>query len=92
MYPMIISESHHGRMGLRDICRQRRPRGYKTVSLINSAECEIFSANKHKNANNSRHFPYFLAVKFSCLAMLCKKEFASVSNLRFVSRTNFMLS
>ena len=35
----------------------------------------------------------FITEKFSCSAMLSKKEFAIVSNLRFyISRTNFMLS
>ena len=39
-----------------------------------------------------RAFSYLLAKKFSCLAMFSKKEFAFVSNLRFISKTNFMLS
>ena len=29
-----------------------RPRGYKTFFMFNSAEHEIFSANKYENANN----------------------------------------
>ena len=33
-----------------------------------------------------------VAEKFSCSAKFCKKEFTIVSNLRFISRTNFMLS
>ena len=37
-------------------------------------------------------FSYLLAEKFSCSAMFSKKEFAIVNNLRFISRTNFMLS
>ena len=32
------------------------PRGYKTFFMLNSAEHEIFSANKYENANNSWHF------------------------------------
>ena len=35
---------------------------------------------------------YLLAQKFSGSAIFNKKEFAVVSNLRFISRTNFMLS
>ena len=31
-------------------------RGYKTFFMLNSAEHEIFSANKYENANNSWHF------------------------------------
>ena len=30
--------------------------GYKTFFMLNSAEHEIFSANKYENANNSWHF------------------------------------
>ena len=33
-----------------------RPRGYKTFFMLNSAEHEIFSANKYENANNIWHF------------------------------------
>ena len=35
---------------------------------------------------------YLLAEKFSCSAMFSQKEFAVVSNFRFIIRTNFMLS
>ena len=55
--------------------------------MLNSAEHEHFSANKYENANNS-----LLAEQFSCSAMFNKKDLAIVSNLRFISRTNFMLS
>ena len=58
------------------------PRGYRT----------IFSANKYENANNSCFISYLLAEKVSCSAMLSKKEFAVVSNLRYVSMKNFMLN
>ena len=67
-------------------------RGYKTFFMLNSAEHEISSANKYENANNSWHFSYLLAEKFSCSTMYKKKEFAIVSNLRFINMTNFMLS
>ena len=32
------------------------PQGYKTFFMLNSAEHEVFSANKYVNANNSWHF------------------------------------
>ena len=32
------------------------PQSYKTFFMLNSAEHEIFSANKYENANNSWHF------------------------------------
>ena len=35
---------------------------------------------------------YLLAEKFSCLAMFSKKELGIISNLRFISMKNFMLS
>ena len=37
-------------------------------------------------------FSYFLAEKFSCLTMFGKEDFATVHNLRLISKTNFMLS
>ena len=67
------------------------PRGYKIFFMLNSAEHEIFSANKYENANKLA-FSYLLAEKITRSAMLSKKEFAIISNLRFISRTNFMLS
>ena len=39
--------------------RRLRPRGYKTFFMLNSAEHEIFPANKYENANNSWHFNIF---------------------------------
>ena len=63
-----------------------RPQGYKTLFMLNSAENENFSANTYENAN------YLLAEKFSCSVMFSKKEFGIVTNLRFISMKNFMLS
>ena len=61
--------------------------------MLNSAEHEIFSANKNENANSSWQVGIFiLAEKFSCSAVFSKKIIAIVSNLRFIRRTNFMLS
>ena len=65
---------------------QPGPQGYKTFFMLNSAEHEIFSGNK------LLVFSYLLVEKFSCSAMFSKREFAIFSNLRFISRTNFMLS
>ena len=67
------------------------PRGYETFFMLNSAKHEMFSANKYENANKLA-FSYLLAEKFSCSAMFSKTEFAIISNSRFISRTNFMLS
>ena len=59
--------------------------GLKTFFVLNSAEHDIFSANKYENASNMA-FSYLLADKFSCSAMFGKNEFAIVSNLGFISR------
>ena len=64
-----------------------RSQGYKKIFMLNSAKHEIFSANKYENA-----FSCLVIEKFSCSALISKKEFAIVNNLRFISRTNFMLS
>ena len=39
-----------------ELGKKFRPWGYKTFFMLNSAEHEIFSANKYENANNSWHF------------------------------------
>ena len=36
-----------------------------TVFLLSLAECEIFSADKYENANNSWHFHIYQQKKFS---------------------------
>ena len=64
------------------------PRGCQTFFMLNSAQPEIFSANKYENAK----FSYLLAGKFSCSAWFSKKELAIVSSLKFLSIKNFMLS
>ena len=57
------------------------PRGYKTFFMLNSAEHEIFSAIKYENANYAQ----------LCLAGK-NLQLLVISNLRIISRTNFMLS
>ena len=59
--------------------------------MLNSAEHEIFFSNKYENAILLA-FSYLLAEKFSCSAMFSKKEFAFVSNLRFINNRKFMFS
>ena len=59
------------------------PRGYKIFfSLLINRKMPIL---------NSWHFLYCLAEKKSCPTMFSKNEFATVSNLKFISKTNFML-
>ena len=68
--------------------------------MLNSAEHELFFANKYENAKNvnnkyekkKKKKCQQLTEKFSCSAILRKKEDAIVSDLRFINRTNFMLS
>ena len=61
-------------------------RGYKFFFMFNTAEHKSFSAYKLKT------FSYLLVENFSYLAMFSRREFEIVSNLRFISRTNFMLT
>ena len=54
------------------------------------------AANRVKGVKAQRFLKRFscltqLSMKFSCSAIFSKKEFAIVSNLRFISRINFML-
>ena len=55
--------------------------------MLNSSEHEIFSAN---NMMSILVWQHLLAQP--CSTMFSKKEFANVSNLGFIGRTNFMLS
>ena len=64
-----------------------RTRGYKTFFMLNSAEHEIFSANKYENAN---YRSFLFTEKLLCSAIFSKKEYAIVSNLRSISRMSFM--
>ena len=56
--------------------------------MLDSVEHEIFSANKDEI---KLAFSYLLAEKVSCSDKCNKKECAIVSNLRFISKTNFIL-
>ena len=56
--------------------------------MLNSADYEIFSANKYENAKTVGIFILISREIF----MLSKKEFGIVSNLRFISMKSFMLS
>ena len=60
--------------------------------MLNSAEHEIFSANKYENANNSWHFHIHWQINFHAQLCLAKTNFQLLVILRFISRTNFMLS
>ena len=51
-----------------------RPRGYKTFFMLNSAEHEIFSANKYENANNGWHFHIYYQRKFHAQQCLARKN------------------
>ena len=53
--------------------------------MLNSAEYEIFSANKYENAKLLLAFTHLLAEKIPCSARFSRKEFAIVSNMRIIS-------
>ena len=52
LFTLIVANSND--VNLKYTCKlQVWPQGYKTFFMLNSAEHEIFSANKYENANNS---------------------------------------
>ena len=53
---------------------QAWPRSYKTFCMFNSAEHEIFSANKYKNANNNWHFYIYKHRNIYALLCLARKN------------------
>ena len=57
-----------------NITNEIRPRGYKTFFMLNSAEHELFSANKYENANNSGHFHIYKQTKFHAYLCLASKN------------------
>ena len=59
--------------------------------MLNSAEHEIFSANKYENANKVGIFICISRENFM-LSYIKQERFAIVSNLRFIGRINFMFS
>ena len=60
--------------------------------MLNSAEHEIFSANKYESANDSWHFYIYYQRNFHTQLCLARTKNAIISNLRIISRKNFMLS
>ena len=75
----------------------RTLKGYKAHQDItfNSVMANIHNDNILHTQNCSKAqlaFSYLLAEKNSCSAMFSKNEFAIVSNLRFISGKNLMLS
>ena len=48
-----LQDQHNTQFQIRGVSRLW---GYKTFFMLNSAEHEIFSANKYENARNSWHF------------------------------------
>ena len=62
-------------------------RGYKTFFVLNAAGHDLFSLLINMKLPKIVRIIIFITEKFSCSAMLSKKEFAIVRNLRFISRT-----
>ena len=60
--------------------------------MLNSAEHENFSANKYENEMPTKVGIFIFISREIFMLSDVKKEFRIVSNLRFISRTNFMLS
>ena len=68
--------------------------GYKTFFMLSSQLSMKFSLliNMKIPTIVGTCISYLFVEKISCSAMFSKKEFAIVSNLRFIRKTNFMLS
>ena len=62
-----------------------RPQGYKNFFMLNSAEHEIFSANKYENVNNIKLqllvIWSLVAGQISCSAELSMKKFSEPKNM-----------
>ena len=67
-----------------------RPRGYKKIFMLNSAEHEICPANKSQITNNGKFFHSKLSMKISLLINM--KMPTIVGIFIFISRENSMLS
>ena len=64
-----VKPGHKKTTTLEQLYLTTRPRGYETFFMLNSAEHEIFSANKYENAINSWHFHIYQQINFR--AQLC---------------------
>ena len=51
-----VEETFNSWLSTEGLAKIDQARGYKTFFMLNSAEHEIFSANKYENANNCWHF------------------------------------
>ena len=60
--------------------------------MLNSAEHDFFSMLISMKMPTIVGIFIFISREISYSAMFSKKEFAIISNLRFISRTNFLLS
>ena len=57
--------------------------------MLNTAEHEIFSANKYENAKLNIIVGIFIFISREILMLsYVQQDFAIVSNVRFISRTN----
>ena len=65
-----------------------RPEGYQTFFMLNTVQHEMFSVNKYENAYISLHVHIYQQECFHSQLCVSKMEFATVSNLRLIIRTN----
>ena len=66
------------------------PRGYKTFFMLNSAEHEIFHANKSQITNNCK---FFLAKHDMKTSLLINMKMPTIVGIFiFIIRENFMLN
>ena len=66
------SQCADGRVVMKTVCNEIRPRGYKTSLMLNSVEHEILNAHKYENIKKYSIFQAQLSLEcyFSCSLML----------------------
>ena len=72
-------------------CKRMAIKKKKKKKKKKNISCSTQLSMKFSLPINVKIFLYLIAEEVSCSAILCKKEFVII-NLRFISRTNFMLS
>ena len=91
MHRLVRGRSRGGSGGRVSEIVQIRPRGYKKNFMLNSAEHEIFHANKSQIINSAK---FFLAKQLSMkISLLINMKMQTIVGIFiFISREKFMLS
>ena len=80
---------------LYSLCFQRQPFRFLSYFAAAGVKCRLAAVKRLPVLHSADYIVcifIFISREISCSAKFIKKEFAIVSNLRIISRTNFMLS